>query len=147
MAEIYSGPWVPYSEYIKRQAAGEIKLVADSVKMCLVTSSYIPDVNNHVSYSDISAYEPIVSGYNVGGEILTSKNLVKRDGTITWTANIVSFGPFDDVLVARYGILYNNTHSEKILIGYCLLNANDVDFITMKFYMLFQDGLLNFNRG
>jgi hypothetical protein len=147
MAEIYSGPWVPYSEYIKRQAAGEIKLVADSVKMCLVTSSYTPDINTHVSYSEVSTYEPTVSGYNAGGEVVTGRNLVKRDGTTTWTADIVSFGPFLDPLIARYGILYNDTHSEKILISYCLLDANGVDFSTSRFYMMFQEGLLNFNRG
>lgn len=147
MAEYYSGPWIPYSEYIKRQAAGEINLATDTIKMCLLNSSYIPDLNNHATYSDVSSYEISVSGYSTGGSTISGKNIIKRDGTSTWDADIASFGPFLDPQLIHYGVLYDDSHSEKILIAYCLLNANDEDVETVRFFMMFEDGIINFNRN
>lgn len=126
-----------YSAYHQYNLDGTIDLMADTIKMLLVTSDYTPEVTHEVLGDVLTSPSPEVeavaspdNGYTQGGEELTGKVVTKTDspaaGTfdaddLTWSALTATF---------RYGILYAEKTVDEIvdpLIGYVLFDSTPGD--------------------
>ena len=114
-----------YNSAKKKLIDGSIDLDTDTIKVALVTSSYVPNIDTHDFFDDITN-EVSASGYTAGGAALANKAItvdttndrayLDADDT-TWTAGAT--------ITARYAILYKSTgtSSTSPLIGY-------IDFVT-----------------
>lgn len=57
---------------------GGIDLLSDTLKVALVTASYVPDVDTHQYYDDVTD-EISGTGYTAGGKTLTGKTITQDD--------------------------------------------------------------------
>lgn len=109
--------------------------LSDTIKVMLLTDSYVPSQVNQVSRNDINdSYEVAGTGYTAGGATLTTKTLT-TDSTnriIKFGADNVSWGS-STITNARYAIVYDDTpstKSDKVLLccidfgGYKTSNGN-----------------------
>lgn len=111
---------VIYNSLKKKLMQAQLALDTDAIKAALVSSSYVPNIDTHAFFSDITG-EISVSGYTAGGAALANKSL-----TID-TVNDLAYLDADDTtwaaggtMTARYIILYKSTGtaSTSPLIGY-----------------------------
>lgn len=96
-----------YNSFKRDIANGSIDLDTDAIKLMLVTSTYVPNIDTHAKRSDITN-EVVGAGYTAGGATLANKTVV---------ANLTSDkGVFDadDVvfstatITARGAVLYKS---------------------------------------
>lgn len=99
-------------------------LTNDDIKLMLVTSGYTPNNATHTTTANITNQVANGNGYTTGGVSLTSKTVSSGTNPFfdsadpEWTASGGS-------IVARRGILYNNTNG--YLIGHFLLDDTPAD--------------------
>lgn len=114
-----------YTNY--KLALGNKQHDMENDEFCLVlcTSTYTPDADADVEYADISNELATNYGYVSGGEIITAQTWTLDSGVVTfdgddiiWTAVGGAIGP------ARYGVIFNNTHPDKLLVGYIDFSSN-----------------------
>lgn len=117
---------VIYNGFKKKIMDGSIDLDTDTIKVALVTSTYTPNIDTHVFFSDITN-EVSGTGYSAGGSALANKS-VTQDNTndlgyfdaddLSWTSSTIT---------ARGAVIYKSTgvSSTSPLIGY-------IDFSTDK---------------
>lgn len=92
------------------QLTGAINLSADAVTnknifVILLSGSYVPDIDLHTRYGDVSAHEvnitgPVAVGYSAGGQCMSASNVFAVDTTndratwasanITWTSSTIT---------------------------------------------------------
>ena len=107
---------VKYNSCLKQQmnggngtAALVIDYDTDTIKVMLVTSSYVPNYATHVTKADITN-EVTGTGYTAGGAILTSKTLTESAGLVTFDADNVTWSQNPAGFTnARYAICYKST--------------------------------------
>lgn len=130
-----------YSSARKYILDGTIDLLADTVKVALVTSDYTPSIAHDVLADVMASPNPEVvavaspsNGYTTGGKELTGKTVTHTDSPsqgkfdaddLTWTALTATF---------RYGIMYaeKSVGSPAIvnpLIGYILFDTTPADIV------------------
>lgn len=126
-----------YNSFLKYVGDGTIDLDTDTLRLCLVTSSYTPDVTHDVLADVLTSPSPEVeqvdspdNGYTTGGEALTGVSFTLSDSPIQcvldaddpeWTSLTATF---------RYGILYVDKSISPIedpLIGYILFDTTPAD--------------------
>jgi len=146
MAEITSGKWNPYSEYVYRQGLGEINLTQHVFNVALLTPSYTPNSNTQTTFADISSHELSVEGYPSGGKPITSKTLTRfdSDNKVNWNCGVIDFGFFEVPSSIKYAVIYDDSHPEDLLVTWCYLDGNEETIETTKIYILFDNGILNF---
>lgn len=110
----------------KKLIDGSIDLDGDTISASLHTSSFVPDIDTQVFFSDITNELPTASGYTAGGVALANKSItidttnnrayLDADDT-TWVAS--------GTLTARYVVLRKNTGTAATspVIGY-------IDYVT-----------------
>ena len=134
------GDGVIYNNFKENLLLGTFDLVSDVVKVCLVTG-YTPDIDTHVSYSDVSANEESGTGYTAGGATLASKAVTQDNANnrgkfdaanVTWTAL--------DVGTPSDAIMYDDTTSANLLMAYWeLTTASNGGDYTLQWH---GDGIL-----
>lgn len=109
-----------YNSFFKDTQNADVDLGADTIKLMLVTSAYVPNVDTHSKRSDVTN-EVVGVGYTAGGVVLSGKTVTKDN------ANNQSVFDADDILIpsatitARGGVLYKSRGglaSADELIGY-----------------------------
>lgn len=109
-----------YNSFKKKVIDGSnINVTADTIKVALCTSSYTPNIDTHVFFSDVTN-EVTGTGYTAGGATVTTPSVTVD------TANDRAYFDADDTtwasstITARYAILYKATGSAATspLIGY-----------------------------
>lgn len=130
-----------YGKAAQAVATKKIDLVNDDIKVMLVTSTYVPNQDTHGTLADITG-EASGTGYTAGGKSLTGKTLVQDASTnkwkwdaddLTWTTASVTF---------RYAVLYDDSHTDKPLIGYADFGSNQTatnQDLTIKWEYFYQD--------
>ena len=116
-----------YNSAKKKLLQGSIALDTDTIKVALTTSTYVPSIDNHTFFSDITN-EVTGTGYSAGGATLGSV-VVTQDNT----NDLAYFDAADTVwttstITARYAILYKSTGTAATspLIGYYDFTADKV---------------------
>lgn len=85
---------VIYNSFKRDIANGSIDLDTDTIKLMLVTSTYVPNQDTHTKRSDITN-EVVGTGYTAGGATLANKTV-----TVNNTTNLAIFDS-DDVTIAN----------------------------------------------
>ncbi len=115
----------PYVTPLAYLGTGQINLGSDTLKLLLTTASYTPDVDNHVTLSNITG-EVTGTGYTAGGATLTGVNYTvdTTNNLVQFTANAVTFT--NATLTARYAVIYKSTGtaSTSLLLGYIDFGEN-----------------------
>jgi len=125
---------VIYDSFYDALARKKINLASDTLKLLLVTSAYTPSQAHNVLADVLSSPSPEVeavaspdNGYTTGGETLTGVTLTQSGSPVrskldandvTWTALTATF---------RYGILYDDTATDKDLIAYLIFDTTPAD--------------------
>lgn len=113
-----------YNNY-KARALGlstMVDLDGDTIKLCLLTSSYTPDFDAHDFYDDVSGNEVGNSGsYSAGGATLSvtlSQDNTDNEGV--FDASDVSFTTA--TITARYAAIYKSTGTPATSPLVCLID-------------------------
>lgn len=97
-----------YNSAKQKLINGGIDLDSDTIKVALVTSSYTPNIDTHVFFSDVTN-EVSGTGYTAGGATLASVTL-----NIDTTNDLVAFDAADvtwstSTITARGAVIYKST--------------------------------------
>jgi hypothetical protein len=94
--------------------------VPQNMSVALLKSTYVPDLSNHLRYSDVSPQEVAAGGgYTVGGKALTGKS-TSYDGVaheMNLLAADLSWGP-GATFQTRYGVIYEQGTTDQYLWGF-----------------------------
>lgn len=97
-------------------------LVGHTFRLVLLTTSYLPDLERHEIYGDVSGELEASGGYSVGGEVLTGL-VADVDTSDPDPAAHFAYLAGDDVVWAaltpstafRYAVLYDTTDSNRLV--------------------------------
>lgn len=105
---------VVYNNFKEEVLKGTFNLASDTIKVALVTSSYMPNIDSHTTYSDITN-EVSGTGYSSGGATLANKTVTQDDSNergvfdaddVSWTSSTIT---------AKGAVLYDTTASNKLI--------------------------------
>lgn len=116
-----------YHSFKTKLGNKEIDLDTDTFKVMLTTSSYTPDASTHDEKADVTNELGTANGYTAGGATLGSLTWSNSGGTITWDAADTTWTASGGSLVARYGVIYDDTATGDPLVGYVLLDSTPAD--------------------
>lgn len=108
-----------YNSFKKNSMVGSINLSADTIKVALVTSAYVVDIDAHQFYSDITG-EVVGAGYTTSGATLSGVTIttdlandrsVFDASDVTWASSTIT---------AAAAVIYkvNGTPASSPLIGF-----------------------------
>lgn len=96
-----------YGNSPHRAYSGDINNLDDpatDVNCALLESSHTESLNGHETWTDVSGDEVSGTGYDSGGQSLTSPNLNHSSGTTTFSADDVIWN--DSTITAGYAVVY-----------------------------------------
>ena len=137
---------VIYNNFKKKIMDGSIDLDTDTIKVALVTSSYTPNIDTHVFFSDVTN-EVTGTGYTAGGKTLTTP-VVSADTTddegvfdaddTTWATSTIT---------ARGAVIYKSTgtSSTSPLIAYIDFGSDKISSAGNFTITWNAEGILNLN--
>ena len=101
-------------------AARRVDWATDTIKVALCTSSYTPNQDTHVYYSDLTNEVASGGGYTTGGATLASKTTNYDSATNTFSLRAGATSWTTASFTARYAVLYKDTGtgSTSPLLGY-----------------------------
>ena len=109
-------------------AARRVDWVTDTIKITLHTSSYTPNRDTHVFFSDATNELTTGGGYTAGGQALGTKS-VSYDATTHQTRLIAADPSWTSATFAcRYALVWKDTGTSTTspLIGYIDLGAQSI---------------------
>lgn len=114
----------PLGQY-SATAARRIDWVSDTIKTALATSTYTPNQDTHVFFSDVTN-EVVGTGYTAGGVALGSKTLTYDAATNETRLDAADPSWSTATITARYAIIYKDTAtaSTSPLMGYVNYGAD-----------------------
>lgn len=106
------------SQWFGQSAGGLIANLwtANALSVMLMKSTYSPNIDTQLVYSDVSAQELAAGGgYTVGGQALASKTKTYTAATDTWDLDAadLTWGP-GATFTTRYGIIYDNSGTKPL---------------------------------
>lgn len=116
-----------YGPALAALASGSINWTADTIKVMLCTSAYVPDQDAHDFKSDVTN-EVVGTGYTAGGATLGSKTSTYTAGTNTQVLDAADPVWATSTITARYAVYYKDTGTAGTspLIGYLDFGADVV---------------------
>jgi hypothetical protein len=87
---------------------GAIDLDSDTIRVALVTSTYVPDQDAHEFFSDITN-EVVGAGYTADGAEITTKTVTQDDANDQGVFNGDDVAWAASTITARAGIIYKDT--------------------------------------
>ena len=97
-----------YNSGLVKLGDGSIDWNTDTIKLALVNNTYVPDIDAHDFFNDVTN-ELVATGYTAGGATLTAQ--VTQDNTndrAIYDANDVQYASLASA-VFRYAIVYKST--------------------------------------
>lgn len=119
---------VIYNSFKVDQMNGTIDLDTDTIKLMLVTSSYVPNQDTHTRRSDVTN-EVVGVGYTAGGVTLAGKSVTQNNTNNTGVFDANDITITTATITARAGVLYKSrggAASADELIGYLDFGADIV---------------------
>lgn len=106
-----------YNRFREGLGDGTIDLDSDTFKVILVTKDYIPDLENHLMYGDITDELLTANGYTNGGQILNNVTWARDGTTVTFNADNLSWLVDGGDLVIKRAIIYDDTAENNDLVA------------------------------
>lgn len=94
-----------YNSFKRDIANGSIDLDTDSVKLMLVTSTYVPNIDTHTKRSDVTN-EISGIGYTAGGAVLANKTVTANNTTDKGVFDADDLTFTTATITARGAVLY-----------------------------------------
>jgi hypothetical protein len=110
--------------------------VPQDMKVCLLTPSYVPNIDSHLRYSDIVVQEVVAGGgYTTGGKSLTGKSIAYDAAANEYNllAGDLSWGP-GATFQTRYGVVLERGTTDEFL--WALLDFGALQDITNGTFLL-----------
>lgn len=110
-----------YGNLIQRAFNGEVDYDTDTIKVALLTSAYVPDQDNHQTWSQVKASEVTGTGYVAGGATLSGKTITYDPGNNVTVLDAEDVTWANSTITARYAVIYDDAgaaDNEKVLLGY-----------------------------
>lgn len=104
---------------------GIVDFDTDTIKLALVTNSYIPNAANNDFFDDVSSNEVSGTNYTAGGITLANVTVgVDGSGIVTFdnTADLTILQSASGFSNARYGIIYKSTGTASTSRLICYIN-------------------------
>lgn len=121
MANLYK-----YTGYVEQAFAGGVNWTGDTIKVALVSDTYVPDQDVHEFWSSVVANEVSGTGYTAGGITLVTKTIAfnPTNHSIVLSAANVSWPV--STITARYVVIYKDTGvaATSVLCGFADLGEN-----------------------
>jgi hypothetical protein len=97
-----------YGNYLLKALNKEVSWSADTIRVMLCTSTYVPNQDTHMYKSSITN-EVVGTGYTAGGAALANKTITYNGttNTITMDADDVTWA--SSTITARYAVIYADT--------------------------------------
>jgi len=111
---------VIYNSFKRDVFLGSVDLLNDTVKLMLVTSAYVPNIDTHAKRSDITN-EVVGTGYTAGGVTLANKTVTVNNTTDRSVFDADDVTIPDATITARGAVLYKSRGGAATadeLIGY-----------------------------
>lgn len=139
-------PDIIFNSFKKNIMNGNINLAVDTIKVMLVTSSYVPDQDAHEFKSSVTN-EVVGTNYTAGGAVLTGKT-VSQDNTDNegvFDANDVTWG--NSTITAKGAIFYKDTGVAATSPLICYIDFGTTKISTNSDFVLQwnTEGILNLN--
>jgi len=96
-----------YNSFKRDIMNGSIDLDTDTIKLMLVTSTYVPNIDTHTKRSDITN-EVIGTGYTAGGVTLTNKTVTVNNTTDRGVFTVDPINLTTATITARGCVLYKS---------------------------------------
>jgi hypothetical protein len=96
-----------YNSFKRDIANGSIDLDTDTIKMMLVTSTYVPNIDTHTKRSDVTN-EITGTGYTAGGVALANKTVTMNTTTDKGVFDADDIVIATATITARAGVLYKS---------------------------------------
>ena len=96
-----------YNSFKRDIANGSIDLDTDAIKMMLVTSTYVPNIDTHTKRSDVTN-EITGTGYTAGGVTLANKTVTMNTTTDKGVFDADDIVIATATITARAGVLYKS---------------------------------------
>ena len=98
-----------YSYLLEAAFDKELDILADTIKVALVTSSYTPDQDADNYWDDVVANEVTGTGYTADGATLTTPTFGYTTGTNVWKFDGDDVSWATSTITARYAVIYDST--------------------------------------
>ena len=101
----------PYGRAGKSLLSG-LNWTADTIKVALLNSSHVTNLDTQEFFADVSANEVTGTGYTAGGQALTGKSLGTYDATNNRTPALAADSAWDATggsLAAAFAVVYKDT--------------------------------------
>lgn len=98
---------VIYNSFKRDIMNGSIDLDTDTIKMMLVTSTYVPNIDTHTKRSDITN-EVVGTGYTAGGVTLANKTVTANTTTDKGVFTCDAISITTATITARGCVLYKS---------------------------------------
>jgi hypothetical protein len=139
-----------YNSFLKTQmnggagtAARVVDFDTDTIKLAMVTSTYVPTPATHAVFSDITN-EITGTNYTAGGSTLSGVTLTETGGVVSFTASNITYAQSGTGFSnARYAILYKSTGvaGTSSLIGYYDFGSNQSN-VVVPFSIIFSGNVV-----
>jgi deoxyribose-phosphate aldolase len=96
-----------FNSFKRDIANGSIDLDTDSIKLMLVTSTYVPNIDTHTKRSDVTN-EVVGTGYTAGGVALANKTVTANNTTDKGAFDADDVVISTATLTARGAVLYKS---------------------------------------
>ena len=100
-----------YTQSAYAAFSGDVTIGSD-IRVALLDATHTPDLDNHMSWDDVSADEVTGTNYTAGGELLTTISWTAGSNAITFDADDVTWA--DSTITADYAVIYDDTPADDL---------------------------------
>ena len=122
-----AGKWKLYDTAKLKIATGIIDLDTHTFKMALFLSTSNCNTLTHDELADLTNQVANGLGYTTGGTTLSNVTVTNSSGTISFDSDPVSWTATGGSIVARFGVIYDDTAVGDPLLAVCLLDTAPAD--------------------
>lgn len=119
--------WKFYETFPERIGDGGHDLDNDSFYLALFLSTSDAADETNDELGDLTNQHAQANGYLTGGQALDSVTWVESGGVVTFDCDPEVFTASGGSIVCRFGVVYNFTHADDILVCYSLLDNAPAD--------------------
>ena len=121
--------WQIYDQFLLGLGKKEHNLNADSFKVALFlsTSDCGNKAHSTARYGDFTNQHANANGYTTGGASAGTGSYTNAAGVETFDVSDVTWTASGGSIVARFAVLYNDTHANDQAVAYCVLDNAPAD--------------------
>jgi hypothetical protein len=119
--------WVIYDTFPERLGDGGHDMDGDTFYLALYLEGSNCASGTHDQYSDLDYEHTGSFGYAAGGQELDAVSWVEAAGVVTFDCDPEVFTASGGSILCRFGVIYNWTHADDLLVCFALLDSAPAD--------------------